>query len=129
MTTRWALATDVGLSRDNNEDSAIALPELDLFAVADGMGVAGGAYPQQWDLAEFESAANCTLTFSENPRIGELNGKIVGNPSSLPPVAERLPDDGEPLNASSRLRPYSLSSRNDFSSFFVKVATPGVYPG
>jgi protein phosphatase len=38
MTTRWALATDVGLSRDNNEDSAIALPELDLFAVADGMG-------------------------------------------------------------------------------------------
>ena len=60
--------------------------------VADGMGVAGGAYPQQWDLAEFESAANCTLTFSENPRIGELNGMIVGN-SALPALADRLPDD------------------------------------
>ena len=53
--------------------------------VDDNMGVGAGAYPQQYDLAEFESAANCTLTFSENPRIGELNGKIVGNPA-LPPL-------------------------------------------
>ena len=38
MTCEWALATDVGLTRDNNEDTATALPELDLFVVADGMG-------------------------------------------------------------------------------------------
>ncbi|MFP6728884.1 MAG: ABC transporter substrate-binding protein, partial [Alphaproteobacteria bacterium] len=63
--------------------------------VADGMGIGAGAFPQQYELAEFESAGNCTVSFSENPSIGALNGKIVGNPSSLPPVAERLPD--EPL--------------------------------
>lgn len=62
--------------------------------VADAMGVAGGAYPQQWDLAEFESAGNCTLSFSENPRIGALNGMIAGNPA-LPALADRLPS--EPL--------------------------------
>ncbi|MCZ6773760.1 MAG: ABC transporter substrate-binding protein, partial [Proteobacteria bacterium] len=62
--------------------------------VANDMGVTG-KYPQQFELAEFEAAANCTLTFQENPAIGALNGKIVGNPSSLPPLAERLPD--EPL--------------------------------
>ena len=62
--------------------------------VAKDMGIKG-AYPQQFELAEFEKLANCKLTFSENPSISKLNGKIVGNPKSLPPVAERLPD--EPL--------------------------------
>ncbi|MCH8001599.1 MAG: hypothetical protein IIA34_08090, partial [Proteobacteria bacterium] len=62
--------------------------------VAEDMGIKG-QYPQQFELAEFEKLANCKLTFQENPAIGKLNGKIVGNPSSLPPVAERLPD--EPL--------------------------------
>ena len=40
--------------------------------VADNMGVSAGEYPQQFDLAEFEKLANCTLTFSENPDIGAL---------------------------------------------------------
>ncbi len=62
--------------------------------VADPMGVAAGAFPQQYELAEFQSAAGCTLAFKENPAIGDLNGRIQGNPS-LPPVAERLPE--EPL--------------------------------
>ncbi len=62
--------------------------------VADPMGVPAGAYPQQYELSEFQSLANCSLSFSENPRIGELNGMIVGN-GPLPPLAERLPD--EPL--------------------------------
>ena len=62
--------------------------------VADPMGVAAGAFPQQYELAEFQSAASCTLAFKENPAIGDLNGRIQGNPS-LPPVAERLPE--EPL--------------------------------
>ena len=63
--------------------------------VADPMGVAAGAYPQQYELAEFQSLASCTLSFSENPDIAALNAKIVGNSAELAPVAERLP--AEPL--------------------------------
>ena len=53
--------------------------ECPAITVADSKGLAG-KYPQQFDLAEFESAANCKLTFQENPKIGALNGKIRGNP-------------------------------------------------
>jgi len=67
-------------------------PEI---TVADMKGVAAGAFPQQYDLAEFEAAAGCKLTFQENPAIGDLNAKIQGNPASLASVAERLPE--EPL--------------------------------
>jgi len=35
---RYALATDVGSLRENNEDRARALPEQGIFVVADGMG-------------------------------------------------------------------------------------------
>ncbi len=61
--------------------------------VADDMGLKG-TYPQQFSLAEFEKLGNCTLTFSENPDMAALNGRIHGNPE-LPAVAERLPE--EPL--------------------------------
>ena len=63
--------------------------------VADMKGVGAGKYPQQYDKAEFEKLAKCTMAFSENPDIAKLNGRIRGNPSKLPPVAERLPE--EPL--------------------------------
>jgi peptide/nickel transport system substrate-binding protein len=62
--------------------------------VADMMGVPAGAYPQQFELAEFQTGANCELTFSANPDIEALNARIQGNPA-LPPLAERLPE--EPL--------------------------------
>lgn len=62
--------------------------------VADPMGVAPGTFPQQYDLAEFQAAANCTMTFAANPAAADLNAKIAGN-GALPPLAERLPD--EPL--------------------------------
>ena len=62
--------------------------------VADMMGVGAGAYPHQYELAEIQSLANCTLTFRENPAIGVLNARIQGNPD-LPPLAERIPE--EPL--------------------------------
>jgi peptide/nickel transport system substrate-binding protein len=61
--------------------------------VADDMGIAG-KYPQQFELSEFETLANCKLTFSENPAIGKLNDRIRGNPA-MPSLADRLPD--EPL--------------------------------
>ena len=62
--------------------------------VANGMGVAGGKFPQQYELTEFEAAANCKMTFAENPAIGALNARIVGNPA-LPALKDRLPE--EPL--------------------------------
>ncbi len=62
--------------------------------VADSQGVSEGAYPQQFDLAEFESAADCDLEFSANPEIEDLNSQIAGN-DDLPSLDERLPE--EPL--------------------------------
>ena len=64
------------------------------ITVADMGGVAAGAYPQQYELSEFEAAAGCTMAFSTNPDIAALNSEIVGNPE-LPPLADRLPE--EPL--------------------------------
>lgn len=62
--------------------------------VANMQGVAAGAYRQQYSLAEFEKLANCKLTFSTNPDMAKLNGRIRGN-SKLPPLADRIPQ--EPL--------------------------------
>lgn len=73
---------------------AAALANCPAVSVADPQGVAVGAFPQQYELAEFQSAAGCTMEFSENPDIAALNGKIRGN-GNLPPLAERIPS--EPL--------------------------------
>ncbi|MEQ9121594.1 MAG: ABC transporter substrate-binding protein [Alphaproteobacteria bacterium] len=62
--------------------------------VADSKGVAPGAYPQQYELKEFEKLAPCALEFAENPKIADLNARIVGN-AALPDLAARLP--AEPL--------------------------------
>ncbi|MDF1856113.1 ABC transporter substrate-binding protein [Pseudooceanicola sp.] len=61
---------------------------------ADMAGVAAGSYPQQYDLADFETAANCKMEFSSNPEMAALNAEILGNPA-LPALADRLP--AEPL--------------------------------
>ncbi|MEZ5825992.1 MAG: ABC transporter substrate-binding protein [Geminicoccaceae bacterium] len=61
--------------------------------VADPMGLSP-AFPQQLELGELQAAASCELAFAENPAIGELNARILGN-GDLPGVAERLP--AEPL--------------------------------
>ena len=70
-----------------------ALANCPAVTVADPQGLES-AFPQQLELAEFEEQAACKLSFSENPAIAELNGKILGN-EALPAVAERLP--AEPL--------------------------------
>ncbi len=62
--------------------------------VADMMGVGAGAFPQQYELAEFQSMGDCTVEFSANPAAAEMNGRIQGNPD-LPDLADRLPS--EPL--------------------------------
>ena len=64
------------------------------ITVADMKGVAAGAYPQQYELSEFEAAANCKMSFSTNSDISMLNSKIKGNPD-LPPLSNRIPQ--EPL--------------------------------
>lgn len=61
---------------------------------ADMQGVAPGAFPQQYELAEYQEAAGCEMSFSGNPEAAALNGEIKGNPE-LPALAERLP--AEPL--------------------------------
>ncbi len=63
--------------------------------VADMKGVKAGEFPQQFELKEFERLAGCQLNFKDNPEIAKLNSKIRGNPSKLPSVKERLPE--EPL--------------------------------
>ena len=81
--------------------AAIALPatawaNCPAITLADMGGIASGAYPQQFDLAEFEAAAGCDMEFSAHPDIAGLNARIKGN-GDLPPLAERLPS--EPLVA------------------------------
>ena len=71
--------------------SAASCPAV---TVADMMGVNAGAYPQQYELSEFEALADCTLEFSANPEAAALNARIRGN-GDLPPLADRLPS--EPL--------------------------------
>ena len=51
-------------------------------------------YMQQFEKAEYEAAANCTLEFSANSDIAKFNGMITGN-GDLPPLADRLSE--EPL--------------------------------
>jgi len=88
---RRLLLGSVALIALSGVAQAAGCPEA---TVKDSMGVAAGEFPQQYELAEFQSAANCTLTFQENPAIGDLNGKIRGNPAA-PGVTDRLPS--EPL--------------------------------
>lgn len=59
------------------------------LTVADMEGIES-AYPQQFELDEIQKAANCTMAFSENPAIADLNKRILGN-ADLGPVADRLP--------------------------------------
>ena len=59
--------------------------------VKDAMGVAAGAFPQQYELEEFQSLASCTLSFSANPAMDALNGKIRGNPALPADLSERIP--------------------------------------
>ena len=57
-------------------------------------GVPSGMYPQQYELAEFQELAECTMEFRANPSIAKLNKRIIGNPG-LPPLSQRIPE--EPL--------------------------------
>jgi peptide/nickel transport system substrate-binding protein len=64
------------------------------ISVADMGGVAPGAFPEQYELGDFQTAAGCTMELSENPAVAEFNAQIRNNPA-LPALADRLPT--EPL--------------------------------
>ncbi|WP_370255433.1 ABC transporter substrate-binding protein [Nioella sp.] len=72
-----------------------AWADCPVATVADMMGLEPGAYPQQYDLSDFEALAGCEMSFQENPEIAALNARIQGNPTELPGVEDRLP--AEPL--------------------------------
>jgi peptide/nickel transport system substrate-binding protein len=71
-----------------------AMANCPAVTVADPMGVAPGAFAQQYELSEFQTLADCTLELSENPDIAAMNARIRGNPE-MPTLADRLPT--EPL--------------------------------
>lgn len=64
------------------------------ITAADMQGVAAGAYPNQYEVAELEAAAGCSMEYSSNPASADLNAQIKGN-GDLPDLAGRLPS--EPL--------------------------------
>ncbi len=70
--------------------ATVGAQDCPVSTVADPAGVAPGEWPLQFEVAEYEAATGCTLTFGENPEIADLNAQIAGNPE-LPAVAERLP--------------------------------------
>lgn len=73
---------------------AAASANCPAITLADMQGIAPGAHKQQYDLAEFQSAAGCTMEFKGHPDAAALNGRIKGN-GDLPDIAQRLP--AEPL--------------------------------
>ena len=71
-----------------------ALANCPAISVADMGGVAAGAYPQQYELSEFQDAAGCTMEFSGNPDAAALNARFVATATCLT-LADRMP--AEPL--------------------------------
>jgi len=73
-----------------------ATGECPAITVADMQGVSAGAFPEQFEVAEFETAANCTMAFTGRT---EYDSRLVDYgflpEGDLPPLEERLPE--EPL--------------------------------
>src|ERR1051325_4153644 len=66
------------------------------ITVADMQGVAAGAFPEQFEVSEFEAAANCKMTFTGREKYDQRLVQYKFLPEgALPPLSERLPE--EPL--------------------------------
>lgn len=73
MELRFSAKTDVGLSRDHNEDNFLVDPSLQLFMVADGMGghnagEVASALAVNVTRDELRAGATLLRAFRENPR-------------------------------------------------------------
>jgi peptide/nickel transport system substrate-binding protein len=73
---------------------AAAMANCPAITIADMQSVGASHFPQQYDLTEFQTAADCVLELAENPSIGALNARIRSN-GDLPALADRIPT--EPL--------------------------------
>lgn len=77
----------------NESGTSGACPAITL---ADMQGVAPGAYPEQYELSEFEATANCTMTFTSRDKYDDRLVQYGFLPKGdLPPLKDRLPE--EPL--------------------------------
>lgn len=66
------------------------------ITMADMQGVAAGVYPEQYEVSEFESIANCTMNFTGREKYDDRLVKYGFLPKGdLPPLKDRLPE--EPL--------------------------------
>ena len=59
-----------------------------------GVTLNDGDYARVYELADYEAMQDCSMSFTGNPDMADLNSQIGNNPE-LPPVEERLP--AEPL--------------------------------
>jgi peptide/nickel transport system substrate-binding protein len=85
-----AQPTDAPAQPSEAPAGPVACPAV---TVADPMGVAAGEWPQQYELAEYESLANCEMTFSSRSEFHAdlwTHGHLDGD---LPPVEDRLPEE------------------------------------
>jgi peptide/nickel transport system substrate-binding protein len=66
------------------------------ITMADTQGIAAGAFPEQYEVSEFQTAANCTMSFTGRDKYDErlVTYKFLPE-GALPPLEERLPE--EPL--------------------------------
>jgi peptide/nickel transport system substrate-binding protein len=66
------------------------------ITMADMQGVAAGAYPEQYEVSEFETAANCKMSFTSRDKYDQRLVQYKFLPEGdLPPLEDRLPE--EPL--------------------------------
>jgi peptide/nickel transport system substrate-binding protein len=89
-TTQAPVATESGATEAADTGACPAI------TVADMQGIAAGAYPEQYEVSEFEAAANCKMAFTGRENYDErlVNYKFLPE-GDLPPLEERLPE--EPL--------------------------------
>ncbi len=76
MSYSWTLVSDTGRLRQNNEDSAQAWPDLNLFGIADGMGghIAGEVASSVALQAVYDVVAH-----SRKPRNATLEEELLGS--------------------------------------------------
>lgn len=75
--------------------SATAAGSCPAVTLANAQGVPAGKWPQEYELAEFQSLANCKLALSGRTKYDQRLYDIGFLKGDLPPVEQRLPE--EPL--------------------------------